>query len=68
MTHGILTCSENDALGFAAQVMEDNKVRRLLVENDQGKVIGIISLGDLVVFLNKDIAGEVIKEVSQPLR
>ncbi|MFO7964114.1 MAG: CBS domain-containing protein [Desulfobacterales bacterium] len=59
-------CSSDADIEEAVRLMEDKQLRRLLVKDAQGKVAGIVSIGDLAVSLDKEKSGEVIKEVSQP--
>ena len=64
-TEGVVSCNEEDDVSIVVKLMEDNQIRRVLVK-DNGKVTGIISLGDLAVQIQKDKAGEALKEVSEP--
>ena len=64
-TEGVISCNEEDDVSIVVKLMEDNQIRRVLVK-DNGKVTGIISLGDLAVQIQKDKAGEALKEVSEP--
>jgi CBS domain-containing protein len=66
MSRDPVFCTEDADVEDVAQMMSDKKLRRLLVKNDQGKLAGVISLGDLAVSLGKETSGEVIKEVSEP--
>lgn len=47
MTKGVKTVKESDSLAAAMKLMGENKVRRVPVVNDQGKVVGIIAQADL---------------------
>lgn len=64
-TEGVISCNEDDDVSTVVQLMKDKQIRRVLVKAD-GKVNGIISLGDLAVQIQKDKAGEALKEVSEP--
>lgn len=66
MTKDVISCTEDTDAQEAAKIMEDKQIRRLLVTDSQGRVSGVVSLGDLAVSLSQETAGEVIKEVSQP--
>lgn len=52
----------------AAEIMSEAKVRRLPVAED-GKLIGLISLGDLAVSHkgHEDMCGQVLEHVSEPI-
>ena len=47
MTEGIICCRERHDLEDAARVMETKGVRRLPVINDQKRMTGMLSLGDV---------------------
>lgn len=49
MTKKVITCDANDSIENAAVKMKEEQVRRLVVLDEQKKMIGIISLGDIAV-------------------
>lgn len=65
-SEGVITCKEDDDIKDGAQLMEDKQIRRLIVTDSKGKMTGIVSLGDLAVNVEKEMAGEVLKKVSEP--
>lgn len=65
-SEGVIACKEEDDINEVAQLMEDRQIRRVVVKDDQEKVTGIVSLGDLAVNIENKLAGEVLKEVSEP--
>lgn len=66
MSKDVLWCSEDDDLETAAKIMENNRVRRLMVKDSSGLVTGVISLGDIAVRGQKAIGEEILQKVSQP--
>jgi CBS domain-containing protein len=62
----VISCKEDDDVAVAAGLMEDNQIRRVLVRDNDGKLTGIASLGDLAVNLQEGKAGEILREVSEP--
>jgi CBS domain-containing protein len=48
MTSDLATCSPNDSVADAMGVMTDRRIRHLPVIDDDGKLDGIVSIGDLV--------------------
>jgi CBS domain-containing protein len=66
MSREVITCSEIVDAIEVAKTMTRKQIRRLLVNDDQGNMVGIVSLGDLATSINTTAAGEVIREVSQP--
>ncbi|MFP4163236.1 MAG: CBS domain-containing protein [Chitinispirillaceae bacterium] len=64
MTPEVFFCMENADVETAAHIMEYKQIRRLLVKNDDGKVIGILALGDIAMSTNNELSGEVLHDVS----
>jgi len=67
MTTPALYCFDDQDVTEAAKVMGDNQIRRLVIlgrENE--RVVGIISLGDLVRRGITDLSGQVLQKVSEP--
>ena len=58
---GLITCRETDSLEEAAGLMEQHRVRRLIVTDEANRPCGILSLGDLAVRgKNSDLTSEVM--------
>ncbi len=66
LSEGIISCNEENDVKTAANLMEDQQIRRLLVKDNDGKVRGIVSLGDLAVNTEQQLSGEILKKVSEP--
>lgn len=66
MTRDPMFCMADDTVMQAARIMEDNQVRRLPVLNADRTVAGIVSLGDICTHAPKNLAGELIEEISKP--
>jgi CBS domain-containing protein len=49
MTPDVLYCRETDKAAVVAISMAENKIRRLVVLNDEKKMVGVVTLGDLAV-------------------
>ncbi|MBC75025.1 MAG: CBS domain-containing protein [Halobacteriovoraceae bacterium] len=65
MSDHIVTVKEDASFDECVDLMEDNKVRRLPVVDQEGRCCGIISQADVI--RNKDFsAGEVIRRLSRP--
>jgi CBS domain-containing protein len=47
MTRDVEFCLEDDSIDAAAHKMSDRQIQRLLVLNEDRKLVGILSLGDL---------------------
>lgn len=58
-------CFDDEDVGEAAQKMQENKVRRLMVlHRDDKQLVGVVSLGDLAVNGTKEISSEVLESTS----
>lgn len=68
MTKHIISVHEDDSIDVAAQKMKENKVRRVLVVDDEDRLKGIISLADFA--LNEEFKQEackIIEQISEPV-
>jgi CBS domain-containing protein len=67
MNPRVICCFEDWVVEEAAALMEENRVRRLPVLHEDGRVIGILSLGDLATRSDeKARAGQVLARVAAP--
>jgi CBS domain-containing protein len=67
MTMDVVCCHEADDIRAAAKLMQEAQLRRLLVVNDTGKLVGIVSLGDIVLQSGDEkLAGKTLEKVSEP--
>jgi len=65
MTPMAVWCYEDDVLTHAAQTMEENRVRRLLVLDSTQKLVGLLSLDDLAEHLSSErLLGTVLRNVT----
>lgn len=63
----LVRCSEEDSVEQAAKLMEENKVRRLVVCDQDGTATGIVSLGDIAAKTKQDeLAGAALESISEP--
>ena len=67
MTTDLCYCYEDQYVNEAAQLMQNEQIRRLPILNRQKKLVGIVSMADLAVDGgNKQVAGRTITEISEP--
>jgi len=67
MTPHTVYCYEDDDVEDAARLMEQKRIRRLLVLNKDKRVVGIVSLGDIATRIGNDrMSADVLEQVSQP--
>ena len=64
MSDEIQTCREDDNLADAAAQMANHQIRRLLVTGDKGKLVGILSLGDIAQDYGAKAVGKTLEEIT----
>ncbi|MGH9856309.1 MAG: CBS domain-containing protein, partial [Acidobacteriota bacterium] len=67
MTEACVTVKENAALNEAMNLMEENRIRRILVVDPSGTCCGIVAQADIARHADKKETGEVVQQVSQPV-
>jgi CBS domain-containing protein len=66
MTKPVVTVTSDLSVEECCQIMEAKRVRRIPVVNERGSCVGIVALADIALQTGKRVAGEIIKEVSEP--
>jgi CBS domain-containing protein len=67
MTPHVECCHEDDALEACAELMEQRKIRRVVVVDEDDHVSGIVSLGDIATRSgDRELPEEVLEEVCTP--
>jgi CBS domain-containing protein len=67
MSTDIAYCLEDQEVEEAVSLMEARQIRRLPILNQDKRLVGIISLGDIAVHAgDADLAGETLQEISAP--
>ena len=67
MTPEAVSCLDSDDVRRAAEIMQSAQLRRLLVVSSDGRLAGIVSLGDLALQTgDEELAGETLERVSEP--
>lgn len=64
MSSGIVYCRESEELDDAVRIMEQHQIRRLPVINEDKRMVGILSLGDVSHTAPRQLSGEVLQSVS----
>ena len=64
MSDHVQSCKEEDNVADAAAQMASHQLRRLIVTNDAGKLVGILSLGDIAVDYGNKQVGHVLEDIS----
>lgn len=67
MTPEVVCCFEGDDVRQAAEIMQRKQLRRLLVVDSDGRLSGIVSLGDIALQTgDEQLSGETLERVSEP--
>jgi CBS domain-containing protein len=66
MSQPCVTVTPEMSLTECCQVLEENQIRRVPVVDGEGCCCGIVALADIALHTKKSVAGEVVKEVSEP--
>jgi CBS domain-containing protein len=67
MTPEVVACRDTDDIADAARTMQLAQLRRLVVVDQQGRLVGIVSLGDIALQAGDDkLTGETLEGVSEP--
>ncbi len=64
MTRGIVYCNAEEDLEDALHLMEEKQIRRLPVIDDNKRMVGMLSLGDISHAVARELSGEVVSAVS----
>jgi len=64
MSEGIVFCNDQEELDDAARIMESKRIRRLPVINQDKRMIGMLSVGDISHAGPRELTGEVMQAVS----
>ncbi|HKL21686.1 MAG TPA: CBS domain-containing protein [Tichowtungia sp.] len=67
MTQDVVTCRPEHTANEAMELMKQSQIRRLVVTDDQGDAVGILSLGDIAVECHEyKKTGEAVEAISEP--
>jgi CBS domain-containing protein len=65
MTREAITCHESDAIEEAEHLMARHRKSRIMVVDDEGRLVGVISLSDVVDEEDDDRAAETMRIISE---
>lgn len=68
MTTPCVTVTPDMSVEDCSKIMEQNKIRRVVVVDAEGSCCGIVALADIALKSRSKVAAEVVKEVSEPPR
>ncbi|TCL71180.1 CBS domain-containing protein [Rhizobium sp. BK251] len=66
MTKGIIYCRTDETIEDAIRLMEVKRIRRLPVINDDKRMVGMLSVGDISHGSGREMTGELMQAVATP--
>jgi len=66
MTDGVVAMRDDISVEDLAEAMRDNRVRRILLTDENDRLVGLVSQADLARHLDPDMAGRTVREISEP--
>jgi CBS domain-containing protein len=63
MTRDVIACRTGDETDEVARLMREHKKSRVMVCDDQGKLVGVVSLQDIAESESEEEAGETLQQV-----
>ena len=66
MTTPCVTVTPEMSVEECSRILEENKIRRVPVVDADGSCCGIVALADIALHARRNVAAEVVKEVSEP--
>ena len=66
MTPGVVFCHASDDVEDAVWLMERHELRRLVVLDDNRRVVGVLSVDDVARALSTRLAGSVLRHTTVP--
>jgi CBS domain-containing protein len=64
MTTGIVYCRTTETVEDAIHLMDQKKIRRLPVIDDNKRLVGMLSLGDISHAVSRELSGELLHAVT----
>lgn len=66
MSTQVMYCYEDEAVDHVAQNMAEIQVRRLPVLDRDKRLVGIVSVGDMSLYVKPDETGQALRGISRP--
>ena len=64
ITPGIVYCTTHESVEDAIHLMDQKKIRRLPVLDENKRMVGMLSLGDVAHAVGRELAGELVRAVA----
>jgi len=66
MSTNVITVRPEDDVEQARDLMEQHQIRRLLVIDEHGSLVGVVATADLALAIEEQAIGETLEAISQP--
>src|SRR5437773_2782381 len=66
MSKPAVTVTADMSLEECCRLMEEKLIRRVPVVDDRGACVGMLAVADIALHTGKNVAGHIVKEVSEP--
>lgn len=63
MTRDLVSCDPDETVEKAAHIMSNAQVRRIVVLDASGEIVGILTLGDIAHYASEELAGQILGEI-----
>jgi len=68
MSSDPISCGDTEPVSKAAAIMGDSQIERLLVVDHRGRLIGVVTVGDIAVNASEVLAGQAMGEICEDRR
>ena len=65
MTPDPVCVAPESEVGEAAEIMQDEQIRRLFVTDDDERLVGVVALADVALGEDEDLSGRTLEEISE---
>jgi CBS domain-containing protein len=65
MTPDPVCIAPDSEIGEAAEIMQDEQIRRLFVTDEDDRLVGVVALADVALEEDEDLAGRTLEEISE---
>jgi CBS domain-containing protein len=66
MSTNAITVRPEDDVEHARELMEEHQIRRLMVVDEHGSLVGVVATADLARSIEEEEVGETLEAISQP--
>ena len=65
MTADPVCVAPDSEVGEAAEIMQDEQLRRLFVTDDDDRLVGVVALADVALADDEELSGKTLEEISE---